>query len=121
MKKLNNPIVIGFVAGVAVSLVLYFLVSHTPYALAIGCIAGVYIARPDTLLKGAATGAAIAFPLSLYISVTTWFASPTATAPRAGPLAALEDIVLILVFGAIYGLVFVWLTKRMTRGRNIST
>jgi glucan phosphoethanolaminetransferase (alkaline phosphatase superfamily) len=121
MKKFNNPVVIGIGIGIAVSLVLYFLFNHTPYALAIGCIAGVYIARPASLLKGAAAGAIIAFPLGLFIGVTTWFATSTPTAPRAGPLAGLEDILLILAFGAVYGLVFVWLTKRMSRGQNIST
>jgi hypothetical protein len=120
MDKSGKLLCIGIGVGIAVSLVLYFLLGHTPYSLAIGCIAGVYIARPDTLLKGAATGAVTALPLGLYISATAWLASPTAAAPRVGPLAALEDILLILAFGAIYGLVFVWLTKRMMRGQNIS-
>jgi hypothetical protein len=121
MKKFGKSLLIGIGVGIAVSLVMYFLFAHTPYSLAIGCIAGVYIARPDTLLKGAATGAMIALPLGLYISASAWFASPTALAPRVGPVAALEDLLLILAFGSIYGLVFVWLTKRMTRGQNIST
>jgi hypothetical protein len=120
MKPPRRQTVIGIVLGVALSLIIYLVFGRSPFALAIGCVAGVYYSRPATLLQGALTGAIIALPLGILISAVAWLTPVTPAAPRVGPLAALEDIALILVFGAVYGLVFVWLTKRMTRGQNVS-
>jgi hypothetical protein len=118
MQPQTKKLIYGILIGIAISLAIFFLISPTPIAFAIGCVAGVYFARPAGIWLGALVGAIVATPLGIYFTAVTWGATATPTAPRAGPIAGLEDLLALLLFGGLYGFVFVWLTKRMSRGQN---
>jgi hypothetical protein len=120
MQPQTKKLIYGSLIGIGISLAIFFLLNPSPFALAIGCVAGVYFARPASLGLGALVGAVVAAPLGIYFTAVTWVATGTPTAPRAGPMAGLEDLLLILAFGGLYGSVFVWLTKRMSRGQKIA-
>jgi hypothetical protein len=112
MNPQRKKVLLGLLIGIALSLILYFLISRNAlFALAVGCVAGVYIGSPNGLLQGALQGAAVAAPLGI-LNASTYLTPP------ANPVAALEDLLLILAYGALYGLVFVRLVKFMTRGQN---
>ncbi|HEY3344542.1 MAG TPA: hypothetical protein VGJ97_06430 [Anaerolineaceae bacterium] len=111
MNPQRKKVLLGLLIGIALSLILYFAISRNAlFALAIGCVAGVYVAQPISMLQGAIVGSSAAAPLGI---LNAFFLTP-----RLAPLASLEDLLLIVAYGALYGLVYVRLVKWMTRGQK---
>jgi hypothetical protein len=115
MNPQRKKVLLGLLIGITLSLILYFAISRNAlFALAIGCVAGVYVAQPTSMLQGAIVGSSAAAPLGILNAITY-------LTPRADPLAALEDLLLILAYGGLYGLVYIRLVRWMTRGQKPPT
>ena len=97
----------------------YFFLGEPSFGVVLGVIAGMYLIRPETVKMGALYGALIALPLALYINLAALFSGTSpAGSVSASLLNTLLHVLLSALVGALYGSVFVWLTNRMTRGRN---
>lgn len=103
---------IAIILSIVISILLYLLISSSPYIFGIGITLGVYLADASSMKVGAIYGAIIALPLSLYLIAGNIFHADVA----GGAFYSSLNVVLLIVFGALYGAVLVWIKNKIATG-----
>ncbi len=102
----------AIVLSIAVSILLYLFVSSSPYIFGVGITLGVYLADVSSMKSGAMYGAVIALPLSLYLIANNIFHDN----PAGGAFYSSLNVIMLIVFGAVYGAALVWVKNKIASG-----
>ncbi len=103
--------VIAIAVGVVFSMIMFILVSKSPYIFAAGLAIAAFLAQLSTFKSGVIHGLITALPLSLYIVFSdSWSGG-------SGLLYIWLNIILLVAFGGIYCGAIVWLINRLKQGK----
>ena len=107
---------LAVLVSIVVCLVLYAFFSSSPYLFGVGITLGIYLANASTIKTGALYGAIISLPLSLYLISSNIIHGNGADNAFYSPL----NVVLIIVFGTLYGAALVWVKNKIQAGTRFS-
>jgi len=102
----------AILVSIVVCMILYALVSRSPYVFGLGITLGIYLADTSTIKTGALYGAIISLPLSLYLISNNIIHGNVTGDAFYSPL----NVVLIIVFGTLYGAALVSVKRKIQAG-----
>jgi len=109
MESISKRSIFAIAAGIGLSLILFILVSKSPYVFALGLAVAAFLAQLSTFKSGILHGLITAFPPSLYLVLSDSFPGAGSHSLLSGSL----DVILLTCFGGIYCGVIVWLMNRL--------
>ena len=103
--------ILAFGAAVALSLILFIFVSHSPYIFALSLVLGAYLARITTFKAGLLFGALASLPFAVYL---VWIGFMPADSDEA---TVVFNALLVVLFGGLYCGAVTWLIQRLKQGQ----
>jgi hypothetical protein len=113
MKTFSKRSVIAIAVAVVLSLILFILVSKSPYIFALGLAIGIFLAQVSTFKSGVLHGFITALPLSLYLVLSDSIPGVSSNSLLSVSL----NVILLIGFGGIYSGFIVWLINKLKQGK----
>ena len=113
MESISKRSIFAIAAGIGLSLILFILVSKSPYVFALGLAVAAFLAQLSTFKSGILHGLITAFPPSLYLVVSDSIPGVSSNSLLFGLL----NVMLLTGFGGLYCGVIVWLINRLKQGK----
>ena len=113
MESISKRSIFAIAAGIGLILILFILVSKSPYIFALGLAVAAFLAQLSTFKSGMLHGLIAALPLSLYLVLSDSFPGAGGHSLLSGSL----NVILLTGFGGIYCGVIVWLMNRLRQGK----
>lgn len=113
MRAWSWRAIAAFVLAVALSLILFIYVTHSPYIFALGLALGAYLAQISTFKGGLVFGAITSVPLAFYMAWTGLMPADS------DEFFVILSALLLIVFGAAYCGVITWLIQSLKKGQSI--